>query len=421
MKTSTGQSCSRWFTCVMLPYRLKPSLSGKGVSMRNSIFLLILVLAFVMAGCPQTKMRKRLPPLFVVTGALETGADPSFLITDDFNNDGNLDLVVANSGDHTFSYFKGKGDGTFKDQQLFKTDMDPICIAGGDFNKDGYLDLAVISYGDQTLQIFLNNQIGGFRNTGQKIKPGKIPINLTAGDFNHDGLADLAVSLRYHKVVILMAKGKGRFSEPEIIPVKGQPTGLVIGDYNHDNHVDVAIALAGSGNTGVQLLWGKGDGTFKPSKNFKGGGQPLTIANIDVNGDGYNDLVTSSNGRHALTLVMNNKDESFKALRDFASGNFPKFAAVADFTGDGVPDLAVTNPTDDLVSVSLCRGDVTFVYPPIFHIVDEYPQGLVSGDFNNDGLIDLAVSCRDKQLIDILTKRNMVNPLPNPPATPKNA
>ena len=139
----------------------------------------------------------------------------------------------------------------------------------------------------------------------------------------------------------------------------------------------------------------------------------MTIANIDANGDGLTDLVTSSNSLHAMTLVMNNGDGTFKSLRDFAAGEFPKFVAVSDFDGDGHADLAVSNATSDTISVTLGRGDGTFVYPPVNHYVDEYPQGIVVGDFNKDRLMDLAVACRDKDLILILTKKNLRrSPLP---------
>ena len=211
-----------------------------------------------------------------------------------------------------------------------------------------------------------------------------------------------------------MGKGNGFFKQPITINVNGQPTGIVVGDYNKDKNIDIAVGLAGSGNTGVQVLWGQGNGEFKNSKVFKGGKQPLTVVNIDVNNDGYLDIVTSSNSLHALTTLINNKDKTFTSLRDFASGNFPKFVVAADFTGDGFEDIAVSNSTDDQISVSLGKGDGTFTYPPIFHRVDEHPQGMAIGDFNGDGLIDIATSCRDKNLIDILTKKNMINPKPHP-------
>lgn len=380
-----------------------------------------LLLALFLLGCPQPKVQKKMPPLFVLSFTIETGKEPSFLITDDFGRDGKLDLVVVNSGDKSFSYFKGNGDGTFKDQKVFSTGRDPICVVSADFNKDGYQDLAILDYADQNIEVFLNTRLGSFQKIKGKINAGKIPINLTAGDFNEDGFPDIAVTLRFHKVSVMLGKGNGQFRAATSIPMKGQPTGIVFGDYNHDQHVDLAVAVGGSGNKGVQILWGKGDGEFTPSKLFRGGSQPLTIVNIDANIDGYDDLVTSSNPLHAMNAVINNKDETFTGLKDFASGNFPKFVASADFTGDGFPDIAVSNSTDDAVTVSLGKGDGTFTYPPIYHHVEQHPQGIVAGDFNGDGLIDLAVSCRDQNTLNILMKRNMVNPNPNPnpPDTPK--
>ena len=381
--------------------------------MKKFYTLICLFLVFALYGCPPPKAQKKMPRIFALSNSLETGLEPSFLITDDFNRDEILDLVVVNSGGHSFSFFKGIGDGTFNDQLVYKTGRDPICLVSGDFNDDGYKDIAELNYADQTIQVFLNTRLGSFQKTSQIIKPGKIPLNMISGDFNGDGNLDMAVTMRYFQVVIIMGKGNGFFKQPITINVNGQPTGIVIGDYNKDKNIDIAVGLAGSGNTGVQVLWGQGNGEFENSKVFKGGKQPLTVVNIDVNNDGYLDIVTSSNSLHALTTLINNKDKTFTSLRDFASGNFPKFVVAADFTGDGFEDIAVSNSTDDQISVSLGKGDGTFTYPPIFHRVDEHPQGMAIGDFNGDGLIDIATSCRDKNLIDILTKKNMINPKPH--------
>lgn len=376
---------------------------------RITIYCFLLACALSFAGCPAANKspKKKIPRLFVLSEVLDTDKEPSFLVTEDFNNDGNLDLIVLNSGAHNLSYFKGKGDATFSDPILIKTGADPICVAVADFNQDDLLDLAVVNYQDQNIYILLNSGGGSFRNTGTFLKPGKIPINLTADDFNGDGFPDLMVSMRYHKVMYLENIGKGNFKDPVSFPVKGQPTGLVTEDYNHDGFRDVAVALAGSGRVGVQILWGKGKGEFKSGELYRAGKQPLTIVNIDANGDGYMDLVTSSNSLHALTAVMNNGDGTFKSHKDFSAGEFPKFVVADDFTGDGFPDLAVSNATNDTISVAVGRGDGTFTYPPVLHFVEEYPQGMAVGDYNNDGRIDIAVACRDKNFINILLKKNI--------------
>ena len=126
--------------------------------MKKFHILVSLLLVFVLFGCPPPKARRKMPRIFALTNTLETGREPSFLITDDFNRDNILDLVVANSGGHSFSFYKGIGDGTFNEQLVYNTGRDPICLVSGDFNKDGYKDIAELNYADQTIQLFLNYQ-----------------------------------------------------------------------------------------------------------------------------------------------------------------------------------------------------------------------------------------------------------------------
>ncbi|MBI4388634.1 MAG: VCBS repeat-containing protein, partial [Nitrospinae bacterium] len=237
--------------------------------------LLVALLAFPLACTKKTAPQPKVSKLFALTYNYSAGKEPSFLIAEDFDKDGNADLVVTNSSGNTFSFYKGNPDGSFNEQVVYNTGADPICVVAADFNRDGLPDLAELNYADQDIRVFLNTGRGGFRNAGHILKPGKIPINLAAGDFNEDGSPDLAVTLRFHKMAILFGKGNGNFSEPKDIPVLGQPTALVVGDYNNDKHTDIAVALAGTGNTGIEILWGKGNGEFEPSKRFKGGGQPL--------------------------------------------------------------------------------------------------------------------------------------------------
>lgn len=361
-------------------------------------------------SCSGSKEPRQLPKMFYPAAVLETGKEPSYIITEDFSGDGNLDLISTNSGDDTLSYFKGKGDGTFDDQIILRTGDNPICVGAADFNGDKLPDLAVLNYGDQNIHIYLNTGGGSFKNTGKFLSPGKIPINLITADVNDDGFFDIVVTMRYHKIVIILGLGKGHFAEPKPYPVKGQPTGLVTGDYNNDGFPDIAAALAGSGNVGVQIYWGKGNNRFEGSDVFRGGGQPLAIANIEVNSDGLMDLVTASNSTHIIAVFENQGNQTFKRLKPFASGEFPKFIIAADFSGDGLDDIAVSNSTFDTISMVLGRGDGSFTYPPIYHPVNEYPQGMAIGDFNNDGMLDLATTCRDKTLVDVMLRRNMLYP-----------
>ena len=72
----------------------------------------------LLCGCPAKKASKALQQLFYVASVIDSCKEPSFIVTEDFNEDGNLDLIAVNTGDDTFSFFKGIGDGTFQDHIL---------------------------------------------------------------------------------------------------------------------------------------------------------------------------------------------------------------------------------------------------------------------------------------------------------------
>ncbi len=67
-----------------------------------------------------------------------------------FQQDGHIDLAVADEGNNTVSIFLGNGDGTFQNRTDYAVGTSPVWISAADFNADGVLDLAVADSGAST-------------------------------------------------------------------------------------------------------------------------------------------------------------------------------------------------------------------------------------------------------------------------------
>jgi hypothetical protein len=120
-----------------------------------------------------------------------------FVTVADFNGDGKLDLAICDSAGNTVTILLGDGTGNFTTASgsPMSVGLQPDSIVAGDFNNDGKLDLAVANNGDGSVTLLLGNGDGTF--TPASSSPygvGQGPSGIAAADFNHDGKLDLAVT-----------------------------------------------------------------------------------------------------------------------------------------------------------------------------------------------------------------------------------
>jgi len=136
----------------------------------------------------------------------------------DFNQDGRIDLFVANIDEEIFSLYKNNGDGTFEDVAIpAGIGMDTRWMSGWglkffDYDNDGDLDLILangfpddavgqeshsITY-EQPLLLF-HNQGGHFqnvsRNAGAAFSHSYAARGLAVGDYNNDGGLDVLINV----------------------------------------------------------------------------------------------------------------------------------------------------------------------------------------------------------------------------------
>jgi protocatechuate 3,4-dioxygenase beta subunit len=225
------------------------------------------------------------------------------------------------------------------------------------------------------------------------------------GDFNGDGKVDLAFASSNSStgtLQVLIGKGDGTFQAPVSYSTgAGNLTALAVGDFNGDGNSDLAVTS--SANSLVNVLLGVGDGTFRSAvtyptgSNFTSGNfSMIALAVGDFNNDGKADLVTGyvvfngSLSQSALILLPGNGDGTFGTAIPYANAA-PPFV-LGDFNVDGKPDFAAA-PGNASASpgVLLGNGDGTTQPPTSNLTLSGTPTSFVSGDFNNDGKADLAI------------------------------
>jgi FG-GAP-like repeat len=185
------------------------------------------------------------------------GSRPRSFANGDFNNDGHIDIVVANSGTNNIGIFLRYDNGSFANQMTYPTDSSPWSVAVGDFNNDTILDIVVANHGNDNVGIFLGWGNGSFSSqktftTGFESEPSAV----TVGDFNNDTLLDIiVVNYGTSNVGVLLGYGNGSFADVKIFSIGygSLPFALSVGDLNNDGKLDFAVANEGTDNLQIFL------------------------------------------------------------------------------------------------------------------------------------------------------------------------
>lgn len=305
-----------------------------------------------------------------------------------------------------------------------------------DFDNDGDLDLLVGNNGPKPSQVqctlFENDGHGGFHDVTPAAAPWPRPLavrNVSSWDIDGDGLLDLIFTDGNYanwkggggRVIALRNKGGWAFedvSEKFGFPSKGTAgMGLAVGDVNNDGTLDFFVADCNRlFVSGPQSRYSE----YRTTPFGKPVGDPKShacgAAFGDLNGDGLLDLVTTEHGQPASLHVYLNRGiqkgmPTFEQITDKAGldGKFPKIGtngvpvktahvSLQDFDNDGRIDIMLTVPYRDdrnrlqpvvLKNLGNTAGGIPrFSPPPMDRLCGYYAPGPVA-DYDRDGRLDL--------------------------------
>jgi tetratricopeptide (TPR) repeat protein len=329
----------------------------------------------------------------------------------DYDNDGKLDLFVADNGSQGgMSLYHNLGNGKFEDASeslgpgLGVAKGHGMGCTVGDYDNGGFEDLAVASpFGGGRLELFHNEKNGSFKNVW-----GGPPSGIGAGAGGKKG----DVQSQPPKAVI---SPSGSSHLAELFP--SVPIGLTFIDYDHDGDLDLYVTRANavskpefddktwnektppSGHN--ELLRNNGDGTFTDVTETTGlSGNTTSIAAIgtDYNNDRAVDVVLTGGARGA-TVFENPREGMFK-IREVWPERGPEGAvgvAVLDFDHDGWMDLAFTHGAAPGLSLWRNNHGKSFERVPLPETNWVRAFGIAAFDYDNDGWVDLVAVGETKE------------------------
>jgi ELWxxDGT repeat protein len=365
----------------------------------------------------------QLPTLFSPKVDYMTGFMPYSVSVGDVNNDGKLDLVVANKYSNTVSVLLRNLTNTSFDTKVdYVTGTAPNSVSVGDFNSDGKLDLAVANSSSNTVSVLLRNTTNTGFNAKVDYATGIQPASVSVGDFNNDGKLDLAVANSSSNTVSVLLRNAANtgFDTKVDYATGSYPDSISVGDFNNDGKLDLAVANSSSNTVSILLRNATNTG-FDAKVDYATGINPFSISTGDFNNDGKLDLAIANYSSNTVSVLMRNTaNTGFDAKVDYATGSSLWAVSVADFNNDGKLDL-VAVPNGNTVSVFLRNTANTGFDTKIDYATGVTSMSVVNvGDFNNDGKTDLVVANGSSNINTVSVLLNNSNHILTITDTPSN-
>lgn len=323
------------------------------------------------------------------------------VVGDDYDLDGDIDLVAAAFDEDQILYFENLGGGNFASEQILGGEIDgPRRLASSDIDGDGDADILGVSSFDNKVFYYENLGDGSFGDqvsiSSDFLSPTGISVNDLDGDNDPEVICS---SWDGNKISYFDNLGDGNFSTEVIITTDTYQAAYVTSeDMDGDGDFDVLVAYTSD----IVYYKNQGNGNFdeEPVIINPSISSPRHVDVIDLDGDGDLDVMSASELSDLIAYYENLGNETFSAINSLTfTANFAETVLASDIDHDGDPDILFASKFDNKIGYFENLGELSFTAEILISSEMDFPHALFAADMNGDGLTDLVSASKQDHSI----------------------
>lgn len=356
----------------------------------------------------------------------------------DINGDNRLDLLFANGGDYSepgalesSRLFINQGqDSMFREvtNEIFGQDkFYARVIKVRDLNQDQIPDMLIGATFQTQSELYIGIGKGVFKKVTSTQLPNSVASigDLEFGDVDDDGdldivLADWGPGSNMEngggRTRLWLNNGKGFFTDVTMTQMPDMPIqfswDVEFIDFDNDYDLDIAVSCKRCGTS--RLFVNDGKGNFKNKRLLPAYTNNYEFEVMDVNKDGFLDLVTVNDGEIVNQQSWMRREHIFlndsaKEFIDATPTHWPNSENIGeddnnivflDFDSDGDPDFLLSSLTgEDRLLINDGTGKFNMQQPVLSGDPTPHTLSMVLGDINNDKKMDIIMGQGEGQEI----------------------